>query len=335
MPENTTWGIHMGAHVGTDPIDNNYVAIGWIEMGDIRQLPADRQIIKEKLVSALPKAKPGAIPGWAGILYRFVHELDEGDHIIYPSKVDRMINIGVVTKVRDYIENSDDYYPNRIKVEWLGHFPRDQFSQAALYECGSALTFFKIKNYRNEFLAAINQAPTPSPDVEENEETDDETVATEASSKALEVTTDFIIKRLKTGMDAYQFEHFVAHLLKCMNYSTRVTQGSGDGGVDIIAHRDELGFEPPIIKVQCKQITDKIGDPVVNQLLGTLGEGEFGLCVTLGSYTAQSKATERNKPKLRLIDGEQLVQMVLDNYAGLSPKYRALLPLKQIYVTDI
>lgn len=25
-------------------------------------------------------------------------------------------------------------------------------------------------------------------------------------------------------------------------------------GIDIIAHRDELDFEPPIIKIQCKQI---------------------------------------------------------------------------------
>ncbi len=335
MADSTTWGIHMGAHFGTDPIDNGYVAIGWSELGDIRQLPADRQSIKELLVAARPHAKPGAIPGWAGILYRFVHELKAGDHIIYPSKVDRMINIGIATDRRDYVESNGGNHPNRLSVKWIGHFPRDQFSQSALYECGSALTFFKIKSNRNEFLAAINEAPAPSKDAEEIDAADDDTVATEASNKALEVTTDFIIKRLKTGMDAYEFEHFVAHLLECMNYHTRVTQGSGDGGVDVIAHRDELGFEPPIIKVQCKQITDKVGDPVINQLLGTLGEGEFGLVVTLGSYTTQGKATERNKHKLRLIDGEQLVQIVLDNYADLSPKYRAMIPLKQIYVTDI
>lgn len=195
-----------------------------------------------------------------------------------------------------YIQGSNDDYPNRLKVTWIGQFPRDIFTQAALYECGSALTFFKIKRHSNEFLSAVGAQPLPYSEPEENPGEDDDTIATEASNKALEVTTDFIIKRLKTSMDAYQFEHFVAHLLECMKYFTRVTQGSGDGGVDVIAHRDELGFEPPIIKVQCKQITDKIGDPVINQLLGTLGEGEFGLVVTLGGYTTQAKATERNKP---------------------------------------
>lgn len=99
MPDNQTWGIHMGLHVGSDPIDNGYVAIGWTDMGDIRELPRDRGDIKQKLALTYPDVKPGAIPGWAGILYRFLNELKAGDHIIYPSKTDRMINTGVVTKI--------------------------------------------------------------------------------------------------------------------------------------------------------------------------------------------------------------------------------------------
>jgi restriction system protein len=33
--------------------------------------------------------------------------------------------------------------------------------------------------------------------------------------------------------------------------------------------------------------------------------------------------------------GDELVDLILENYAELSPKYRALLPLKQIYVADL
>ena len=44
---------------------------------------------------------------------------------------------------------------------------------------------------------------------------------------------------------------------------------------------------------------------------------------------------ERSRPKLRLIDGETLVEMVLRHYPALSPQYRALIPLKQIYVPDL
>jgi len=35
------------------------------------------------------------------------------------------------------------------------------------------------------------------------------------------------------------------------------------------------------------------------------------------------------------IDGEQFVELVLENYAKLAPRYRTLIPLKQIYVPDL
>jgi restriction system protein len=156
-----------------------------------------------------------------------------------------------------------------------------------------------------------------------------------ASLVAKESTEDFIIRRLHSDLSGYEFEHFVAHLMECMGYAARVSQKSGDGGVDVIAHMDQLGFQPPIIKIQCKRQKDQIGEPIVSQLLGTLGEGEFAMFVTLGSYSPPAKMRERNTPKLRLVDGQQLVHMVLANYPKMSPHYRRILPLKQIYVPDI
>jgi len=150
--------------------------------------------------------------------------------------------------------------------------------------------------------------------------------------QAEETAQDFVIRQLKRAIDPYQFEHFVAHLLKCMGYHTRVTAKSGDGGVDVIAHRDELGFEPPIIKVQCKQVTDPIGRPAVTQLLGNIAAGEHGLFVTLGSYSKDARELDRSKPNLRLIDGEQLAELVFTHYESFEPRYQALLPLKRIYV---
>lgn len=120
-----------------------------------------------------------------------------------------------------------------------------------------------------------------------------------------------------------------------MGYRARVTPKSADGGVDVIAHMDALGFQPPIVKVQCKRKTDQTSRPDVDQLLGTLGEGEYGLYVNLGSYSRSAVELERNRAKLRLIDGEQFVEMVLTNYGKLAPRYRSLIPLKQIYVPDL
>lgn len=168
-----------------------------------------------------------------------------------------------------------------------------------------------------------------------DEDTDDDT-ATVAVSRQAEVTTsDFVIRRIMANMTGYEFEELVAHLLECMGYTARVTQRSGDGGVDVIAHMDALGFQPPIIKVQCKRITSQTPRPDVDQLLGTLGEGEYGLYINLGSYSRSSIELERNRAKLRLIDGEQFVELVLEHYPKLAPRFRSIIPLKQIYVPDL
>ena len=41
-----------------------------------------------------------------------------------------------------------------------------------------------------------------------------------------------------SNLSPYEFEHFTAKLLREMGYSTKVTQKSGDYGIDIIAKKD-------------------------------------------------------------------------------------------------
>ena len=66
-----------------------------------------------------------------------------------------------------------------------------------------------------------------------------------------------------------------------------------------------------------------------------MGDGEYGLFVNLGSFAKGAVELERNRAKLRLINGEQFVELVFEHYAKLSPRYRALIPLKQIFVPDL
>lgn len=324
----------MGEKVGSSPIDNNYVAIGWDELGDLRQIGCSREKLKKALDKTYPDLKKGAIPQNAGVLYRFVKEIKIDDIVIYPSK-DRIVNIGRVVGEYDYVENDEHDYPNQRAIEWLGSFPRNEFSQSALNEIGSALTLFSVKSHPNEFLSKVGLSNVSNENFDSDTDIDDDSVTESISHQAEQTTEDFIVKQLHAKLDGYEFEYFVAHILECMGYKARVSSKSGDGGVDVIAHKDDLGFEPPIIKVQCKKSITSNGEPEVNQLLGALGDGEYGLFVNLGTYSRPARLLERNKAKLRLIDGEELVDLILENYSKLSPKYRALLPLKQIYVADL
>ncbi|MGF6312343.1 putative Mrr-cat superfamily restriction endonuclease [Bradyrhizobium sp. i1.8.4] len=107
-----------------------------------------------------------------------------------------------------------------------------------------------------------------------------------------------------------------------------------DGGVDILAHKDELGFEPPIIKVQVKSKEGTSGDPEVSSLYGKCDKDEYALFVTLGDFSNQAISFARSKPNLRLVAGDELVNIILQHYEQFDSRYKGLLPLKRVYVPD-
>ena len=177
-------------------MNQNLIAIGWEEMGDLSAISTSRDAYKEKYIAAYPDAKKGSIATSAGMLYRFVHEVQEGDYVVFPSKIDRKINIGVVESAYFY-EATAALYPNRRKVKWLKHLPRTAFSQGALHEVGSALSFFQVKNYADEYFKALDK------DFKGNilEPDTDETVA-QTADEIIEATRDFILKELSKNLKA-------------------------------------------------------------------------------------------------------------------------------------
>jgi len=124
------WGIHMPSEESGQADENNYVGIGWPNMGDVFAFEATRDAYKKALPKAYPNTKKGAIPVDAGSMFRFVHEIKKGDYVVFPSKHDRMVNIGKFTGKT--FRREEEEYPNCRQVEWVGHYPRSEFSQSAL-----------------------------------------------------------------------------------------------------------------------------------------------------------------------------------------------------------
>ena len=316
----------MPTEVGNKPIEEGFVGLGWPEVGDIAKIDQDREAFKSRLLAAYPDAKPGAIPVQAGVLYRFAYEMAIGDGVVYPSKANRTINLG-------YVEGDCTYHPHvdqealtqQRRVRWVAHLPRASFSQSALHEIGSALTLFQVANNAEEFQVGFssNSTEIAAPD---------DSGAEAVSEQVVENTDDYVLKSLKAKISPYDFEIFIGKLLEAMGYHARVTQKSADGGVDVIAHRDELGFEPPLIKVQCKQTFSTIGRPDVQRLDGAISHGEFGMLVTLGSFSPDARTYEQMKPNLRLVDGPTLTDLIYRHYSKLSPATQRIIPLRRIYV---
>lgn len=320
--EKRVWGIH----TMDDNLFLNFgiIGIGWKDMGDLSQIGVDREDFKSFYIEVYPDAKKGSIANSAGMLYRFVHEMQIGDYIVFPSKIDRKINLGVI-EGGYYYDSSAVEYTHQRKVKWLKHLQRTVFSQGALYEVGSALTLFSVKNYANEFLSALDKSFKKSMllyDVE------DESVAATADD-IIESTKDFILKELSRNLKGYDFEDFLADLLSAMGYRTTISSHGGDSGIDITAYKDEL---PPRILVQAKSQDGDIKETTIQSLKGAMREGDYGLIVTLSNYTKNAQKYLDNTPIIRGINGMELVDLIIKYYDKLNDKYQKLIPLKMVYI---
>lgn len=319
--EKRIWGIH--TQDDNLFLKNDVIAIGWSDMGDLGNIDANRDAFKEKYTQIYPDAKKGSIATGAGMLYRFCHEIQVGDYVVFPSKSNREVNIGVVESEYIYDSNQPEYVQTR-KVKWLQHLPRMVFSQGALYEIGSAMSLFSVKNYADEFLSVLDK------DFMKNYSSDseDESVGATADD-IIEGTKDFILKELSRQLKGYDLEGFVEDLLRAMGYRTTISPQGGDSGIDITAYKDEL---PPRILVQVKSQDGDIKETTIQSLKGAMREGDYGLFVTLSNYTKNAQKYLDSTPIIRGINGTELVELILKYYDDLSDKYRKMIPLKQVYI---
>lgn len=324
--EKKIWGIHTKDDALF--LNQNVIAIGWAEVGDLSKIDPDREAFRLKMMEAFPDASKQSIATMNGQVYRFACEVQVGDYVVFPSRSDRMINIGVVEGDYFYDPQAGNTiwdYVNRRKVKWLKHIPRMLFTQGALYEAGSAMSLFQIKNYADEYLAALDK------DFKKNissDDSEDESIGATADD-IIETTKDFILKELSRNLKGYDLEEFIADLLRAMGYRTTVSAHGGDSGIDITAYKDEL---PPRILVQVKSGDGDIKETTIQSLKGAMREGDYGLFITLANYTKNAKTYLESTPIIRGINGTELVELILKYYEDLSDKYKKLIPLKMVYI---
>jgi len=324
VEEKTVWGIHSGRTGAAEPLflKQDVVAIGWSQFGDFGGLRS-REEFKTRYSQVFKDASTQSVATSAGQLFRFAREMKAGDLVVFPGKTDRQVHIGEITG--EYVHNPklSPEYPNQRKVKWLKHLPRTTFSQAALYEMGSAMSLFQIRNSVDEIIGLLEAAAVESPP--------DEGPGQIEATDVEEQTRDYVLKQLDRNLKGLPLEDFVRQLLEKMGYRARLTRVN-EPSVDIIAHKDELGFEPPIIKVQVKSTLGKVSDHDVSALYGKVGTGEFGLLVTLGEFTPPALTFASSKSNLRLIDGAELVDLIFEHYDDFDPQYKGIIPLKRVYV---
>ena len=330
------WAIRAGGDSEADPlfIENEQIAVGFLDADrDVGALPPQRAAFKEAFSGPGAETSPAAVPIQAGQLFRFVHDMKTGDRVIYPRKIDRTLLWGEITTPYLYDRAHNPDFPHRRGVRWLNSLSRDAFSQGALYELGSTLTLFEVSSFAPEFIRRF-EPPAGSMSDKGAALGDDDTEARVARDIA-ETTRDFISKKLKSDFKGFPLEPFVADLFRAMGYNAHATRAMRDDGVDVTAHRDELGIEPPILKIQVKAHEANISADLVKAFYAVIHDRDVGIFITTGGYTAAAKNFAASKGNLRLLDGVEFVALIEKYYDGLDLKFRKQIPLRRILAPDV
>lgn len=320
--EVNVWGFHNPIEHEEQLIKEDIIAMNWNELKDLSKIePKTREGFTKHYEEIYPGSKKMSIAQCVGQLYRFIYEVQMGDYIVFPTKYNRSINIGQVTG-EYYYDEKEEHFVNKRKVKWLKTFPRTAFSQGALYEVGSFLTIFRIKNYSSEFIDVLKGKANNT--LIEN----DESIAI-TSEAIVENTKDYILKGLSKNYKGYDLEDVVADLLNAMGYKTKVSPRGGDRGKDIIAYKDEL---PPRIIVQVKSQDGDIAENTVQSLKGAMKEGDYGLFVALSDYTKNAKKYLESMPIIKSINGSELADLILKYYDFMSEEFKNTITLRKVFI---
>jgi restriction system protein len=181
--------------------------------------------------------------------------------------------------------------------------------------------FEEFRSFRNR---RRSRADAPAPSGISASEASPEEALEEAHRQMRQALMAELLRLVKTSPPAF-FERLVIDLLLAMGYGgSRVEAGrtigrSGDEGIDGTISEDRLGLD--MIYVQAKRWDQAVGRPEVQRFAGALQgqRSRKGIFITTSSFTREAQSYSSGiETKVVLIDGEKLVELMVDYGVGVS-----------------
>ena len=141
------------------------------------------------------------------------------------------------------------------------------------------------------------------------------------------IKDDFEEKLLKAiaGMTPKKFEAFSRALLNQMGveFTEKGVQISNDGGIDGYGyHTDVNDFRTTRVVIQCKRYNvAPVTEPEINQFSGAMNkyQADYGVFITNGRFTNSARQAAREGSPITLIDGNDLVKLVIKYELYITP----------------
>lgn len=110
------------------------------------------------------------------------------------------------------------------------------------------------------------------------------------------------------GMRPWEFEKYISVLFKKLGYKTETVGGAYDGGVDVIAEKDDIKH-----LIQCKKfITREVTVGAVRDFYGAIADhltNSKGYFITTNKFTLEAEKFADDKP-IELIDSFKLIKYI-------------------------
>ena len=302
-------------------VREGYAAIGWNEIGDLTQLgdPAD---LDRALSAVYQYTSNLVLHNDASQIRRFGFEMQTGDWVITPAKKRRWLHYGEIFADPSYyyFDGSDGCeYLHRRKVRWRKQpLDRGVLASDLQKNMRSRITVFPITN-RDEFIRTINQPGSAR-------QRSAKKLA--SASAAQHVVLDRILE-----LDPTEFEFLVGDLMTAIGYEdVEVTGRSGDGGVDVkgVLSGSSLARVDVFVQAKRYQFDRKVHASAVQQVRGGLPMDGRGAVVTTSGFglSARKAATAEGFQPVELVDGGQLVDLLVEHWSDISEDLQKRLGLK-------
>lgn len=299
-------------------LKGGYIGIGWLAEYDLAKIAA-----KDQLYPLYKQAHPDetsniVVGQQVGQIARFLLEIAAGDYVITPANNTEQLYYGVVGPDPSYYysDTSDRCpYRQRRKVAWVKQsLVRSGLSVPFQNTMRSSLTVFSVSQ-RAEFFEVIGRKD----------------LAPKAPVSRYDPYTTVLERVLQ--LDPAEFEILVAHLLTALGFEgSEVTGKPGDGGVDAKGELNVANLAKVKVFVQAKRykLDARISARTVRELRQVIPSGGQGAFITTAKF--QDKATDVALdpmfPRIGLVNGHQLVDLLVEHWGDIPEEFREKLGLR-------
>lgn len=317
------WCVHADKGTYTDQfVNGGYIGYGrdWPDLSSCDNRDDIRQKLEEKQIFE-PGTSKYVVGAYVGMMARFLFDIQVGDWVITPSADRRVLWYGKASGEHCYYSCATaDGYPAsmRRKMDWADQtLLRGSLSIPLQYTLRAAKSVYAI-DHHEDFLAAVsrNDVP-PSPYTSRPPRQTD--------------TSQLVIRRI-LNLDAKEFEMLVEQLLAALGFeNTEVTGKPGDGGVDVTGELNVSNLATVNLSVQVKRYKSKnLHASDIRKLQKAVPTGGQGAFVTTTDYhqDARDAASDPAFPPIGLINGHQLVDLLIEHWNDIDPEFQEFLGLK-------